>query len=999
MSLVLAIFFAGLSLGSWFAGKYARHPSLSLKWYAYLEAGIGVYGLVVIYPLVHFHSILAHFPFSGSMGWLGHVAKFVLCGALLTPPTLAMGATLPLLVGLLQRNKSQMVSLLYAINTFGAAAGTFVGAFWLIPKFGITTSNHITGIANIIIAGVCLALSRYSLVAPPLRLINQGVGRIAKADRLELSLLWIAAVCGFTSLTSEVVWNKYLGIFLGNNIFGLGLVLTLYLLGIAIGAVIINRVLDQVKNPTGLMIGLLSVAALGTALTAYFFNWVPVASILLAYGTGLHSSMLWIKCIVVGVLLLPVTITFGALFPLIVHIFKKDQNDDARAVSWIYSINTVGAILGSYLAGIWLIPHIGSTWTLRIAAFCLAATIVLPLLQFGSQRRWAPALAGVFALLLLFAPPVDFTNILKSAYIQKFETANFPTLMKYFEKEYEQYKWVGEGETSIISLSHDPKDGPSYKEYLRLKTNGLNESVYHQNNLNELPRYEAMLALVPYLFADQPKNAFVVGYGGGYTVDLMTSLPIAKVHVVELEKAILQAADVVHKGNNPLLKRKNLDLSIEDARFVLATKMHAPLDIIVSQPSHSWLAGAANLFTEDFFQIVSSNLSDKGVFGQWLNLYNMDVATLKSILGTFFRVFPHGAVFSGEGDQEMILVGSKAPLNFNLPIAQSIARQPVLLKKLQEVPYKSPADLIAHFALSREQVLALTDKAPLNSDDNAFAETRQSRLFYSGVPHEDLPQGFLTSNYDGDFGRILPSNEDWSYPVLAAQVAGNQHQKFFRLLGKYEERRKNQPTDYAKLGYLCLKAQRYESALAYLRQAFPKEKNTANLNLLLSALTETGRTKEAITTAQANSRLLDKVGECYQLNAMVIAKADGTDKLAGKLVSDVEGYTHACGDFYNKVVGDYYFSNQNYEVALPFYEAYYRVFNQNVEVLKKMAASYIAQNDWSNAKSFSNYLPGVAEGEKKQLESLVKFYEKQNLHADAQALQAKVEQMSETANF
>lgn len=996
MSIVLAIFFLGLSVGSWLSGRLQKNASSALKSYALLEAGIGLYGLLAIYPLTHFHQILSLLPFVGTLGWLGHLGKFALCALLLTPPTLAMGATLPLLVTFFESTRAtqkstQAVSLLYAINTLGAAAGTVAASFWLLPTFGITHSNQIAAGANLLIACACFALARKTFPVPLQKPTTRPL--FLKIEARDKALLGLAFVRGFASLAGEIVWNRYLGIFLGNNLYGLGLVLSLYLLGIAVGALVLNRIVETLRRPERLFYVLLLIAAIGTALTAFCFKFLPVITLSTGYALGLGSSLLLLKCLFVCALLLPVTIAFGALFPLTIHLMNRTPEESARALSWVYSVNTVGAILGSYLAGIWLVPLIGSSWTLRIAAVLLAGAAGYFAWHTLTARRAALALASFVALLVVSLPKTDFSNIIKSAYLQRVEPGNIAQAMKYFDDQYEKFVWVGEGETSIISLSHDPKDGDNYQDYLRLKTNGLNESVYQQKNLQELPRYEALLGLLPFLFSDSPRNAFVVGYGGGYTVDLLTSLPIEKVIVVELEKAILQAASVVHHGKNPLLERPSLALSIEDARFVLATKMHGPLDIIVSQPSHSWLAGAANLFTRDFFQIVSGNLSEKGVFAQWLNLYNMDDTTLASILRTFYTVFPDGAVFSGENDQEMILIGSKSPLRFNLSASRRIESNPALMAKLTDVPFDGPANIFAHFALSRNQVLEVTGGAPSNSDDNAFAESRQSRLFYRGVSQDSMPQGYLTKHYDADFLGSLPDGE-WHYEILAAMQKGGQHQKFFRLLGYYEIRAKNDPENWSKLGYLCLKAQRFESALSYLKRAFERKPETNVLNLLLAAMSETKRIQEASQLLSRNRQLADAITDCYALSTYLAlgAKVE-TDRVANRLIADIPGYTEACGDYFNRIVGDYYFERKQFEIAIPFYEAYYKAFSQDVDVLRKMAVAYLGQNDWGNAKSFSNYLPSVVAGEKKQIEGLVKFYEKQRLFDDAKALQAKAEQL------
>ena len=264
---------------------------------------------------------------------------------------------------------------------------------------------------------------------------------------------------------------------------------------------------------------------------------------------------------------------------------------------------------------------------------------------------------------------------------------------------------------------------------------------------------------MPYLFVRDPKSAFVVGYGGGCTADYLTRTRLKRVDVVELEAGVLAAANRVYHGKNPILARLNLNLRIEDARFVLSASREK-YDIIVSQPSHSWLSGVANLFTQEFFEIVRSHLSDKGVFSQWLNLYNIDHESLKSILRTFYTTFPYGSVYTDRGDNQMIMIGSTRPLVLNLQKLTLLTQNEVLRAQLAYVPFSTPYDVLSNFSMGRTQVMQLVAKASLNTDDNAFAEVRQSSFFYRPENDATNAEKFLSENFSGDFSDVLRLTRD-----------------------------------------------------------------------------------------------------------------------------------------------------------------------------------------------------------------------------------------------
>ena len=98
MSLVLSIFFFGLSAGSYLTGQFAHKIKKPILFYGVIEAFIGVYAVFLVYVLTNFHSVLALLPLTGSFSWFGTLCKFGLVGVLLIAPTLCMGASLPLLI-------------------------------------------------------------------------------------------------------------------------------------------------------------------------------------------------------------------------------------------------------------------------------------------------------------------------------------------------------------------------------------------------------------------------------------------------------------------------------------------------------------------------------------------------------------------------------------------------------------------------------------------------------------------------------------------------------------------------------------------------------------------------------------------------------------------------------------------------------------------------------------------------------------------------------------
>ncbi len=1012
MSLVLSIFFLGLALGSFLSGKYSYKIQNPLKAYGILELIIGLYASVLVFPLIQLHKLIALLPLSGSLTFLGVFIKFLVVGALLILPTVCMGATFPLLVKIFlnkERTLGKYVGLLYALNTFGAVIGAFATGYLLVPAFGVLSSNYLAAFLNLVVAATALYLSRQKEFSNTQKEERTSVFEKGSLNFRSSLILFSTFVCGFVSISCEVIWNKYLNIFLGTNIYGIGLVLALFLLGIALGSLVLSQFIDRVQNKFSLFVWLLLLSGLTLLCSSLLLNKAPELSIVLQAYTKGYVSLLTMKTFVVTMILLLPTSIFGMLFPLSITLLTTSTKNAPGVLGMAYAVNTVGAILGSYVTGIFLIPVFGSSFALCTSL--ILSCVLLVLLCFSieeqkSQRILLVVFTLVFAIVAVKGSSLEYKNLIKSAYQQSGYkiSEKQPAIKDYlqvalrpYSDAHEEFKLIIEGETAVISLSHDPADGENYRNFYRLKTSGLNESVYNMQNLEELPKYEALIAFLPYLFSKAPKQAFVVGYGGGFTVDFLTETDLRKVNVVELEKGILKAADYVYQGNNPLLTRKNLNLKVEDARYVLAAKLNGPQDIIISQPSHSWLSGAANLFTQEFFEVVKDNLAEQGIFSQWLNLYNMDVTVLQSILKTFYTVFPHGAVFTQLGDQEMVLIGSKRPLDLNLKKLEVIAQNQIFRKKLGGIFGHSSFDVLSLFSLSREEALNLAKDATINTDINAFAEVKQSKLFYEGLGNRETPQAYLSRMFKGDYSGITKSadNQQFYYNLLLSLNQGGHYDKFNVVLNKYEEKVKTLPKEFSSLGYLCFRAGRFESAFDYLSKSLKVKPETESLNLLLSSLTEQERYAEVNQWFKKYQTISNKASTCYQANSLIRQKRMvEAEPIASKIVSEINGYTNLCGEMVNKMLGSYFLQKNNPTVAIPFLEAYYKTHQQDITNLNDMLSAYASINDQGNLKQFKDYLPLVVQSETKLLQVKRDLFKQNGLQKDAEMVETRLKRLS-----
>jgi spermidine synthase len=229
------------------------------------------------------------------------------------------------------------------------------------------------------------------------------------------------------------------------------------------------------------------------------------------------------------------------------------------------------------------------------------------------------------------------------------------------------------------------------------------------------------------LLSPRIENGLIVGYGSGVTVGAMLQSQIKSLECVELEPSVINAGEYFNHVNNQPRKDTRLRLIVDDARAYLRVNP-ARYDIIVSEPSHPWVPGVANLFTREFFELGRSRLSDEGIFIQWLQIYQLSNDGLRSVLATYQSVFPHVLVFRVGGEakgKDLLLVGSRAPLT--LERIEERMSDPMAGAELARVNIKGRSDVESWYVCDESQLRGALDGAVINTDDNMHIENRAPR--------------------------------------------------------------------------------------------------------------------------------------------------------------------------------------------------------------------------------------------------------------------------------
>jgi spermidine synthase len=725
---VVGVFMGGLALGGWWGGRAAdrRSGGALLSLYGLLEGGVALMALAV--PLL----VAAAEPLfrvlwaalSGAPVVYG-VLRALLVALILLPPTTLMGATLPILARFLSASVDAVgreAGRAYAINTLGGVLGTLAAGFWLIPELGLRATT-------VIAAGLNGAISAASWTAARGRAGERLAAAPAGAAPPPLPLA-VASLSGAASLLYEIAWTRSLVLALGSTVHAFTLILTAFILGLALGSAGASLILPHLRRPSAAMavvqiaIGALAVSLL-PALGELPLRIAPLVE-------GMHAdygSMLATQAGFIGAFVLLPALFMGAVFPIAIRWASGADRPVGRSVGAVYTANTLGSIVGSLAGSFAVVPWIGLAATVKLAA-TINLLVAGYLLGREQPRRWLGALPAALALggwLLL--PAWDPQVLTSGAFLYgaaDVRSARFfkQDLRDYLRKDSElvaQY-WDSYG---LVTL-HRQQDG-----ILTMKVNGKTDaSTGPTDRANML--FVGDLAL---LHHPAPRKALCIGLGGGLTLAAMAKHPLVRLDCVELSPAVVRGAAHFKEAIGGVLDDPRVRLVVGDGRNAVLFGRDA-YDVIVSQPSNLWVSGMANLFTRDFFDEASRRLAPGGLFCQWVHAYYLSPENLKDVLRTFFHVYPHGSVWEVFPGHDYLLLGSREPLQTDLAgLEARLASTRALEEYVGSDGPRAPG-LLGHLVADAARVRESVGTGPLVSDDRCFIEYSAPR----SMGHDTRPE-------------------------------------------------------------------------------------------------------------------------------------------------------------------------------------------------------------------------------------------------------------------
>ncbi|MEI8255699.1 MAG: fused MFS/spermidine synthase, partial [Deltaproteobacteria bacterium] len=186
---------------------------------------------------------------------------------------------------------------------------------------------------------------------------------------------------GASGLVFEVIWTRMLILVFGAGTPAISTVLSAFMGGLALGSFVLGRYVDRLRYP------ILTYAAMeaGVGIFALIIPLVighvypPIGRWITLHGGNSFDVFTFLRFLVVALVLLPPTTLMGATLPLLARHFVRQGEGLGQRVGALYSVNTFGAVAGTFIAGFVLLPTVGLRWTNAIAGLTnlLLAVLIL----------------------------------------------------------------------------------------------------------------------------------------------------------------------------------------------------------------------------------------------------------------------------------------------------------------------------------------------------------------------------------------------------------------------------------------------------------------------------------------------------------------------------------------------------------------------------------------------------------------------------------------------
>ena len=720
LGILLGTFMGGMCLGSLLLSRLISARAHPLRVYAALELGIGVLGLLILVAMPLVGGIYTAW---GGEGMFGIVFRAVVAGVCLLPPTMLMGATLPAISRWVKATPDGIAWLgfFYGGNIAGGVLGCVLAGFYLLRVYDVTTATLAAVIINIAVYVIATVLARSTTYEPDTVTAPRAAGAASGNTAVYLTI----ALSGLTALSAEVVWTRLLSLHFGATVYTFALILAVFLVGLGVGSTAgatLARDIASPKRALGWCQLLLCGAIAWSAyeLTESLPYWPINPYIATTPWFTLQLDL--VRCCWV---VLPGAMLWGASFPLALAAVATPETDAARLAGGVYAANTVGAIAGSLLTSFMLIPWLGTSHAEQVIIIVSALSALIML---------EPSFAGASARPAGFHPDetsgkkgwnLTATAGLAIAMVAAGLLARSVHPLPGLLVAYGRYAATRIGQADIIYVGEGLNASVAVSELSNGVRNYHNAGKVQASSEPQDMRLQRMLGHLTTLIPPQAKRVLVIGCGAGVTAGAVSVDPAVEHETIaEIEPLVPKVVSTYFAAHNfNVVANPKVHVRIDDARHFVETT-HERFDAITSDPLDPWVKGAAMLYTVEFFQMAKDHLNDGGVVTLFVQLYESNMAAVKSEIGTFLEVFPNGVVWGNTNEgkgYDLVLLGQKGTTKIDVDAIQAKLQRPEyapMAKSLREIGMSSAIDLFSTYAGRKPDLEPWLRDATLNRDKN-----------------------------------------------------------------------------------------------------------------------------------------------------------------------------------------------------------------------------------------------------------------------------------------
>ena len=482
-----------------------------------------------------------------------------------------------------------------------------------------------------------------------------------------------------SALGAEVVWTRLLSLILGGTVYTFSLILAVFLIGLGIGSSLgafLARRAASARVALGACQWLLTAAIAWTAVmiseSLPFWPIVPG----LSPNPWFTFQLDLVRCLWA---VLPPACLWGASFPLALAAVASRGQDAGRLVGGVYAANTIGGIAGALVFSLVLVPAIGTAGAERaLIGIAAAAALVafVPLLwPAPAMVRLGGALAlsaamGVAGWLAWIVSPLQWPVVAFGRNTPSWLARSAPGIVKDVPSGpgYPDYycNYVGEGTNVSVAVTMTRQGVRNFHGAGKIQASTLNADMQLQR----------MLGHIPALVHKKPESVLVVACGAGITAGSFVVHPdVKRIVICDIEPLVptivapmfgeenYHVVDEIARENPHTVNGKQVEVVYDDGRHFLRTTREK-FDIITSDPIDPWVKGCAALNTVEYYRMCRDHLNPGGSVSLWIPFYESNLETTKTVIATFFEVFPNGIVWSNDREgfgYDAILFGRVEP--------------------------------------------------------------------------------------------------------------------------------------------------------------------------------------------------------------------------------------------------------------------------------------------------------------------------------------------------